>query len=97
MRRKVTRETVMAFLAGYPLTIGNTHTDGETLYLHGNAIARKTALGIEISDAGWKTSTTKERLNGLLEALRQPTIYQKRGEWYRGENDEWLDNEWQLA
>lgn len=53
------------FMQRTPATQGNTHTDGNTLYLHDNAIARHTADGIEISMAGWETVTTRERLNGL--------------------------------
>ena len=68
--RKVTEQTVKAFLARKARTVGNTHTDGEALYLHNNLIARWVAKDlIEITDAGWRTVTTKERLNGLLTSL----------------------------
>lgn len=48
-----------------PRTVGNSHTDGETLFLHGNAIARHTPEGVEVTTAGWNSNTTKERLNGI--------------------------------
>jgi hypothetical protein len=64
--RKVTEQVVRAFHAGRKKTVGNTSTDGTTLWLHGNAIARKVNGFIEISDAGWGHSqTTRERLNAF--------------------------------
>jgi hypothetical protein len=64
--RKVTTEIVSAFMRGNKLVRGNSMTDGRTLYLHGHAIARHTDNGgIEVSNAGWPTVTTRERLNGI--------------------------------
>lgn len=68
--RKITEQAVAAFLAGRKFYSGNTEVrvEGETawLLLHGNRIAmRGPGLLLKISDAGWPTSTTKERLNGL--------------------------------
>ena len=65
--RKVTEQVVRAFHAGRKCKVSNTETDGKTLWLHGNAIARKDENGfIEISDAGWgHSSTTRERLRAF--------------------------------
>lgn len=79
--RKVTRDIVRAFLNGEKRTIGNSSTCGQVLYLHGNAIARKQKDGLSISACGWKTSTTKERLNGIPGV----SIQQKAGQWYLNE------------
>lgn len=76
--RKVTELTCSAFVDRVKYTNGNTHTDGTTLYLHGNAIAQWRDDGLYITHAGWPTNTTKERLNGLS-GVR---ISQNRGEWY---------------
>jgi N12 class adenine-specific DNA methylase len=66
--RKVTEYTVKAFLNGKSARMGNTRTDGESLWLHGNLIAKKlNSKTIELYDAGWQTVTTKERLNGVIE------------------------------
>jgi DNA-binding LacI/PurR family transcriptional regulator len=48
-------------------------TDGRSLYLHGNRIASRLLGGdiFLISDAGWRTSTTRERLNGLIDCLAE--------------------------
>ncbi len=85
--RKITQDIVNAFIAGNARTIGNSHTDGEGLYLHGNCIAKKEGGQILVSNAGWTSNTTKERLNGLLDVLGKPRIYQRDWEWY------WKDGE----
>lgn len=64
--RKITKEIVAAFMNREEKRIGNSHTRGEFLYLHGNAIACLNPDGrIEVTTAGWNTPTTRERLNGL--------------------------------
>lgn len=69
-------------MAGKAKKVGNTRTNGKEIFLHGNLIARKTNLGIEITSAGWQTTTTKERLNGLLDQIGVGRIYQKNFNWY---------------
>jgi len=80
--RKVTRATTSAFLAGKQLSMGNTVSTGNELLLHGNCIAKRVEGKILISNAGWESNTTKERLNGLGAG-----IYQKNYSWY------WKDGE----
>ena len=76
--RKITSEVCKAFENGRKFSKGNSSTDGITMFLHGNAIAKHTPEGIMITDAGWATNTTKERLNGL----RGVSIVQKKGVWF---------------
>ena len=65
--RQVTNEVVRAFLNGEPKAISNSMTDGKSLYLWGNEIARFNDNGkLEISLCGYNTVTTRERLNGVL-------------------------------
>ena len=50
--------------------MGNSMTDGSSLFLHGNKIATWNDNGYEpdtfsITNAGWPSVTTRERLNGL--------------------------------
>jgi hypothetical protein len=52
--------------------------------LHGNLIAYKNHQGIFISDGGWQSSTTKERLNGLSGV----SVIQKDWEWFLN-GEEW--------
>lgn len=57
----------------------NTKVAGGWLFLHGNHIARNAGEGrVAITNKGWFTLTTKDRLN----ALDNVSIVQKRGEWF---------------
>jgi hypothetical protein len=76
--RKVTEQVVGAFERRQSRKVSNTETDGTSLWLFGNKIAEYRAGGIWITNAGWSSKTTKERLNGI-EGVH---ITQKRGEWY---------------
>lgn len=83
MSRKITKESISAFLAGRKLNKGNmsVEVDGEftKLKLHGNTIATIDRLGVlSISNAGWMSNTTKERLNGFSGVH----IKQKNWTWY---------------
>jgi hypothetical protein len=80
--RKVTKETVGAFLAGKRRVVGNMSTDGAVLKLHGNTIAMidPVTRNISVTLAGWNTPTTRDRLNGLCELLGLGRLfYVKRG------------------
>ena len=68
--RKVTRTVCESFLSRQPKTLGNTHTDGNCLWLHGNKIAEHQADGsVELSLASWGTPTTRERVNGVCDLM----------------------------
>ena len=67
--RKITQKIANAFINGESLKIKNTETDGQSVWLHGNMIANKTGNGLQISMAGWPTVTTRERLNGICQAM----------------------------
>lgn len=91
--RKITQQAVAAFQEGRDFSKSNTQVQvsGESvfMYLHGNNIAHKDAKGnLEITNCGWFSNTTKERLNGLPGV----NIYQKDFEWYL--NGEKWDGEW---
>ena len=80
--RQVTEQVIQAFLNSENKSVGNTSTDGQSLWLHGNKIARKTDEGIEINNCGYQTNVTKERLNGLLSLSGNGgLIFQKNFEW----------------
>jgi hypothetical protein len=68
-----------AFLRGKARTVGNTATDGRQVWLHGNLIAQRNGSTVTLCDGGgWRTPTTKDRLNGLLALLGADVrIYQK--------------------
>ena len=87
MSRKITKESVQAFMDRKKFNKGNmsveVDTDVTKLKLHGNTIATIDELGVlSISNAGWQSNTTKERLNGL------PGVHvqQKNWSWYLNGN-----------
>jgi hypothetical protein len=91
--RKITNESVSAFLAGRKFNKGNMSVEVTNeftkLKLHGNTIATIDRLGVlSISNAGWASNTTKERLNGLP-GVR---VNQKNWNWYLN-GQEW-DGRW---
>jgi len=86
--RKVTEFIVGKFLLQEPATKGNSHCDGNALFLHGNKIAEWRDHRIWITDAGWDSTTTKERLNGIP-GVR---VYHHRKELYL--NDKPWDGDW---
>ena len=91
--RKITKEAVDKFLNRKPFSKGNMKVEeaGNTfrLKLHNNTIAVLDEFNmLSISNAGWKSNTTKERLNGLPNV----GIYQKNWQWYLNGN-EW-NGEW---
>lgn len=67
--KKITEKIANAFLLSNHKSIRNTWTNGKAVYLHGNKIAEKREDGIYLSLAGWNTPTTRERLNGILQAF----------------------------
>jgi len=94
--RKITEQAVNAFLNNETFNKSNMTVTSERnenkMYLHGNLIAKANEKGdIYISNAGWFSNTTKERLNGLGQRLGF-SIYQKNWEWYL-DGDNW-DGDW---
>ena len=89
MSRKITEESVAAFYNREKFNKSNMSVeitdDGRTLLkLHGNTIAGRDADGVWITDAGWPTRTTFERLNGLDDVR----VNVKKGQTYLN-GEEW--------
>jgi len=87
--RQITFDIVNAFEGRRAKKINNSQTDGTSLWLHDNKIAEWRDGEIWITDAGWQSRTTKERLNGLTGV----NIVQKKGQWYLNGhlwNGEWV-------
>jgi len=90
--RKITRDSVNAFLNRQTFKRQNMEVtsfdDSFYLKLHGNTIAVLHGDGtLMITDAGWESKTTKERLNGLPNV----NIHQKNFVWYLN-GEEWDGN-----
>jgi hypothetical protein len=78
--RKITKEAVQAFIEGRKFSKGNMKVEFDAsfwkLKLHNNTIATIDPLGVmSVSNAGWSSNTTKERLNGL------PGVWVKQKNW----------------
>ncbi len=78
MARKISKAVAGAFITGNQLNQGNTRTDGQGIWLFGNKIAEKRNGELYITNAGWFSATTKERLN----ALPFVRLHQEKREWY---------------
>lgn len=87
--RKITKQSLSAFFAGVNFSSGNmtVHDHGQVveMRLHGNLIAERVKITGEvfISDAGWQTVTTKDRLNAICHHLGADGISQRQWVWYR--------------
>lgn len=71
--RKITETIVHAFMDRRAAGRGNSHTDGDALYLHGHKIAwhgeYNGAACVYMTLAGYGTPTTRERLQGILTVM----------------------------
>lgn len=94
MARQITIESCNAFMSARPFKKDNTIVEVAhgfvKIRLHGNCIAQREVGSneIEITNAGWFSTTTKERLNGLPGV----SVCQKKGVWFLNGN-EW-NGEW---
>ena len=93
MSRKITQEAVQAFYNRQKFNKSNmsveiTDEGFPLLKLHGNTIAGMDRMGVWITDAGWPTRTTFERLNGLDDVYvntKKGQVYLNGEEWDGGE------------
>lgn len=81
--RKITQQAAEALMSFDTFKSGNTKVAVEdgvaTLYLHDNAIATHDSEGvIAVTNAGWFSNTTKDRLNGIPGV----DVRQIKGEWF---------------
>lgn len=85
--RKITRQSAQALIDGNSFNSGNMAVMGDEsnsiMTLHGNTIATREGNKVLLTDSGWLTATTKERLNGVLSLIGSKwRLYQHQGEWY---------------
>jgi len=85
---QITEKICLAFEQRRTLKVDNSETDGTSLWLFGNKIAEWREGEIWITNAGWQSKTTKERLNGLTGV----SITQRAGSWYI--NGNFWQGEW---
>jgi len=100
--RKITKEASQAMVRHETYNKDNTRVsfgfvDADAnayemdMHLHGHLIAsaETTRRGstLTITDAGWQTVTTKERLNGVLYYFDLGHLFQKNYEWFYMDKD----------
>ena len=97
--RQETQKIMSAFLRGQKASAARTHTDGRSVWLHGNLIAERGTTKTWFTLAGWPTVTTRDRVNGLLQLSGSDCrVFQKNGTQFltNGETvrelgeDEWV-------
>ena len=98
--RKIEEQMNQAITNNETWKSGNTsvHYSAEynssTVYLHDNLIAIVDENDVEIFDGGWQTSTTKSRLNALINEFCDAVtdgIFQKDYLWFIRDNKEVKD------
>ena len=86
--RKIERQMNEAISAAKDWRLDNTEVINEdgvsTVKLHGNKIAEIGEDWISLFDGGWRTKTTKSRLNAILNVHGSgfDGVFQKKFEWF---------------
>jgi len=86
--RKIESQMIEAIQNDKNWSSGNTQVvtnDGlSTVYLHGNKIAMVDDTSMTIFDGGWKSNTTKSRLNALCDefCIAGEGVFQENFLWY---------------
>ena len=94
--RKIEQQMCAAVQSNKDWQSANTsvHFDPETgvsiVRLHGNKIAEVSDNDMTIFDGGWQTTTTKSRLNALIDRFCNAVtdgVFQKDYQWYIRDNN----------
>lgn len=97
--RVVEKKMIDAIINQKNLSCDNTKVvsqkDNVEVYLFDNLICKINRDFVDITNCGYKTSTTKSRLNSiLLTFVKDRFIYQKKHEWYIVSTN--LDGRWTI-
>ena len=89
--RQITKESVKAFKNWERFSLSNTIVKVfewiSQMFLHWNEIARFDWHQLYLDTCGWKTNTTKERMNWILEELGLWRIRQVDWVWFYKDKD----------
>jgi hypothetical protein len=80
--KKISEDGANALLNGKNFKRDNTKVLNSVMELYGNKIAWIRLGVLTLSDCGWQTATTKDRLNAILSGLGLGYIFQKDYIWY---------------
>jgi len=96
--RKIESQMNDAIQSGRNWSSGNTQVvtnqNVSTVYLHGNKIALVDDTSLTVFDGGWRSNTTKSRLNALINEFCNGVtdgVFQKDYLWYVRDNNEVKD------
>ena len=99
--RQIERDMLSAIKLGKCWRKANTEVytndnNASLVYLHGNHIATVTDAFVTVFDGGWRTNTTKSRLNVIInefcDALTDG-VFQKDYQWFIKDNNEVVEFE----
>ena len=99
--RQIERDMLSAIKLGKCWHKANTEVytndnNASLVYLHGNHIATVTDDNVRVFDGGWRTNTTKSRLNVIInefcDALTDG-VFQKDYQWFIKDNNEVIEFE----
>ena len=80
--RKISVDSAKALINGRSFKRDNTTVIDGVLRLYNNPIAWIEKGVLTLTDAGWDTVTTKDRLNAILDGVGLGYIFQKNLVWY---------------
>ena len=89
--RKIEQQMIQAIKENRNWKSGNTSVcysadyGTSRVYLHDNLIAIVSDTDVEVFDGGWRSVTTKSRLNSLINDLcdgRMFGVFQRKHQWY---------------
>ena len=94
--RQITKDSIKAFMSAKKFRQGNTQVKIDEygiayLYLFNNLIAKRNGNKLEITMAGYNTTTTRERLNGLPCVKIQQKNYTPYLNGQEIDSDEWYE------
>lgn len=94
--RKITKLASKAFWDNDYFKLDNTMVHNGIMTLHRTIIAKQANGVLTLDTDGYRTNTTKERMNGVLDSLGWK-VFQKKGIWYlynsqTEESIEFVDN-----
>ena len=72
----------------------NESTNCSSVFLHGHNIATvdHSTNAVKVSSCGWRTVTTKSRLNAILSEVKYGcSVFQKQFDWYLSTNNQTVD------
>ena len=86
--RKIEQQMIDAIKDNKDWKSGNTKVEytpyGSLVFLHNNHIATVTDEAVQLFDGGWRSNTTKSRLNAICDAfcISGEGVFQEKFEWF---------------